>query len=266
MTPLLEIKNLSKHFDGLKAVDRCTFEIQQNSITGLIGPNGAGKTTIFDLITGLLETTEGTMLFKNRDITKMPGYKRARLGMGRTFQLIRIFPELTVLDNMLVVLEEQYQSLKYCFLPKKKRMHEKAMEYLKKINLNEQSRAYAKNLSYGQQKLLEIIRAVGTGAELLLLDEPAAGINPNMLQKIKELILELKKEGHTILIVEHNMPFIMEICEKIIVMDCGKELMTGPPEKVQNDPRVLEAYLGKRKVTLTTTHEAHTRSKAKCTF
>lgn len=249
MSHILEIKKLSKDFDGLHAVQDCTFAVKRNSITGLIGPNGAGKTTTFDLISGYMEPSQGSIYFKNEDITKKPVYKRARMGIGRTFQLIRLFPELTVLENLEVVTEKQFQGLKHAFWTSRKKLQEtrkRAMEYLREVNLHEHAHMLAKNLSYGQQKLLEIIRVVATEAELLLLDEPAAGVNPTMLRHIEKLIRKLHSEGKTIFIVEHNMPFIMGICEEIIVMDRGKELMIGKPEDIQKNPEVLEAYLGKK--------------------
>lgn len=250
MTHILELKNINKAFGGLHAVENCSYSVKKNSITGLIGPNGAGKTTTFDLISGLLEADNGAVYFKGENITDSPAHMRAIAGIGRTFQTIRLFPELTVLDNLLVVLENPYQKLRHAFIkPKKelKKIHDRALQYLKEVNLENYAHAYARNLSYGQQKLLEIIRAVATEANLLLLDEPAAGVNPTMLRHIENLIRRLRNEGRTIFIVEHNMPFIMKLCQEIIVMDQGRQLMIGTPQEVQKNEKVLEAYLGKIK-------------------
>jgi branched-chain amino acid transport system ATP-binding protein/neutral amino acid transport system ATP-binding protein len=251
--PILKLENLTKTFDGLHAVDHCSFAITPNTITGLIGPNGAGKTTTFDLITGTLEETSGKIYFKDEDITHLEAHKRARLGLARTFQIVRLFPELTALENLLIVLHKNYQNLSHIFFKPQgelKRLHDEAREYLKEINLEHHAGALAKNLSYGQQKLLEIMRSVATGAELFLLDEPAAGVNPTMLRHIEKIILYLKSRGKTVLIVEHNMPFIMGICDHVIVLDQGRHLVEGRPQDIQKNQLVLEAYLGRRRPTL----------------
>lgn len=247
--PLLKIKNLSKSFGGLRAVNNCSFEIGTNSITGLIGPNGAGKTTTFDLITGFQTLDEGEIIFKEEPITHLAPHERASIGITRTFQIVRVFPELTALDNILVVLLKNHQGIHQIFTRKKSlKLHtEKAMELLRDIGIESHARSYAKELSYGQQKLLEIARAVATDADLFLLDEPAAGVNLTMLRHIEKILLRLHKLGKTLLIVEHNMPFVMSFCENIIVLDYGKEIAVGTPEEVQKMPHVLEAYLGKKK-------------------
>ena len=224
MPPILELKKLVKTFGGIHAVDHANFSIEENSITGLIGPNGAGKTTAFDLISGLLLPDSGEIHFRHENITDLPAWKRARIGIGRTFHAIRLFPELTVLDNVLAVLPRIPDSFLDIFTPLKKKkweFHEQAMDYLNMIDLQEKASLSSSSLSYGQKKLLEIIRAVATNADVLLLDEPAAGVNRTMLQRIIELILKLKSQGKTIIIVEHDMNFVMNLCEKIIVMDRG---------------------------------------------
>jgi branched-chain amino acid transport system ATP-binding protein len=236
-----------KRFGGLAAVNHCNFEITQNSITALIGPNGAGKTTIFDLITGVLEHDSGEIFFKGKPMGNLPAHERSRLGMSRTFQAIRIFPELTALENIMLSFPENRERLRDCFWPSKKwqmKLRHRAFELLEKIHLHEKAHTHAGSLSYGQQKLLEIMRAVATGAELFLLDEPAAGVNRTMLHTIIALIKQLHADGKTVVIVEHDMGFVMELSQRVIVMDYGKEIAEGTPEEIQKNPKVLEAYLG----------------------
>lgn len=245
---ILSIRNLHKSFGGLKAVNDCEFTIRRNSITGLIGPNGAGKTTIFNLITGLLKLDEGQVIFDDQDITEWPTYKRARAGLTRTFQAIRIFPELTPIENIRVTLKENKQGIHHIFVNQEKlqkKLHKEAMKLLKSVGLEDVAHLKAGELSYGQQKLLEILRTIAMDPQMILLDEPAAGVNPTMLKLIINLIYKLQEQGKTVLVIEHDMGFIMNLCEKIIVMDYGKEIAMGPPKEIQKDPDVLEAYLGR---------------------
>ncbi len=245
---ILSIQNLHKAFGGLNAVQDCSFTVRRNSITGLIGPNGAGKTTLFSLVTGLLKPDRGTIHFKGQDITHSPTHRRVRAGLTQTFQAIRLFPELTVLDNLLVALKDNKQGLHHIFLNQKKlqkRLTQEATDQLRSVNLHEKAHLLAGELSYGQQKLLEILRAAALNPEMMLLDEPAAGVNRTMLHTIIALIQRLQKEGKTFLIIEHDMGFIMGLSEKIVVMDYGKEIAVGSPEEIQKNSKVLEAYLGK---------------------
>ncbi|MCK4670166.1 MAG: ABC transporter ATP-binding protein [Nanoarchaeota archaeon] len=248
---MLKVKKLYKHFGGVKAVDGCSFEVEKGAIVALIGPNGAGKTTVFNLITGFIEPDKGKVLLYNKDITGMAPYRISKEGVSRTFQIIRLFPKMTVLENMMLSMQNVYENFWLSMLPlKQKKLHEAkmvndALELLKFVDLEGKKNALAGNLSYGQQKLLEMAKALASEPELLLLDEPASGVNPTMLKKITNLLKELKKKGKTILFVEHNMDFVMKIADKVVVMDGGEEIAEGPPKKIQKNKRVLDAYLGK---------------------
>ncbi|MBI4154480.1 ABC transporter ATP-binding protein [Candidatus Woesearchaeota archaeon] len=249
---LLEVKNLDKSFDGVKAVQNCNFNIEENKIIALIGPNGAGKTTVFNLITGFIKPDKGHIHFKGEPIDGLFPYQIANLGLARTFQLIRLFPKLTALENLLLAKHKEADNLiKTIFNPKfirheEKTNKERCKEFLKIVGLEDKENVHAENLSYGQQKLLEIARILATEANLLLIDEPVAGVNPVMREKIKDVLLKLKKEGKTILFIEHDMKFVMGLADKVIVMDYGQEIAIGTAKQIQNNPKVLEAYLGKK--------------------
>lgn len=248
--PMLLVSGLQKEFGGITAVRDCSFTVEKGTIVGLIGPNGAGKTTVFNLVTGCMGADKGKVVFDRADITNMEPYKINRMGLSRTFQLIRLFQNMTVLENMMVAKKNLNERLGRSFL-KLRMMKDQEIIYetqclglLRLVGLEEKWSELAKNLSYGQQKLLEIARALASEPELLLLDEPAGGVNLTMLKTIRDLILKLKQQGKTVLLIEHNMEFVMGLCDKIVVLDYGEEIATGTPKQIQKNKRVLDAYLG----------------------
>ncbi|OGC81768.1 MAG: hypothetical protein A2788_00260 [Candidatus Abawacabacteria bacterium RIFCSPHIGHO2_01_FULL_46_8] len=250
---ILEVREVYKHFGGIAAVDNCSFKVQRGIITGLIGPNGAGKTTVFDLISGFYAAEAGDVLFNNTKITRLQAHQRAGLGIARTFQAMRLFPKMSVLENLLTASNKVNEALHAAIFNLdilRRRQHpdeQQARELLALVGLTDLADEDAENLSYGQQKLTEIIRAMLAGPDLLLLDEPAAGVNPAILKNIVDLMQNFKKAGGTTLLIEHNMRLVMSICDHIIVLDYGKHLAEGSPHYIQSHPEVIEAYLGKRK-------------------
>jgi branched-chain amino acid transport system ATP-binding protein len=250
--PLLEIKNLSMHFGGLKAVNEFELTLNRQDLNGLIGPNGAGKTTVFNMITGVYEPTAGEIYFKGQKISGLQPHEINHMGIARTFQNIRLFPNLTVLDNVRIayhahagysladgILHNQR------FLEKDRQLTERAQEFLGVFNLQDRQGAIAKNLPYGEQRRLEIARALAAEPQLLLLDEPAAGMNPAESVDLMDLIHFIRERFNlTILLIEHQMRVVMGICEFITVMDFGQVIARGTPSEIQSNPRVVEAYLG----------------------
>ncbi len=227
---MLSLKNVSKSFGGVKAVDRCTFEVKTNTITSLIGPNGAGKTTVFNIISGLTKPDSGTIKLLDENITSMQAYKIAQAGISRTFQITKVFRNLSIKDNLLIA---------------KKTNQEEMKKILGSVFLNKPIDMVASELSYGQQRLLEIGRALLMPHSLLMLDEPTAGVNPKVRQELKTILKNLRIGGKTILLIEHDMEFVMDISDDVIVLNEGKVLREGKPKKIMNDKKVLEAYLGK---------------------
>lgn len=250
--PLLELKKVTKNFGGIVAVKDVTFSIDSDEIVGLIGPNGAGKTTIFNLITGVYKTTEGSMFFKGQDINGKSPVSIVKSGIARTFQNIRLFNKLSVLENIRTVLfrKASYNLVSALVrsprvLKTEEELFEKSMEFLDVVGLSEYAHNRADSLPYGLQRKLEIARALALEPKLLLLDEPAAGMNPDECLDLVELIMKIKaKYDLTIFLIEHHMDVIMELCPRIIVVNFGEVLMEGSKHEVQNDPRVLKAYLG----------------------
>ena len=231
---ILEVRDVTKRFGGVTAVNRCSLALTPGRIYGLIGPNGSGKTTLFNCITGLDPRDAGEIRFKGARIDGLKPHQVARRGIGRTFQIIRVFPELTALENLLVVTREPFETAR-----------RRAEELLRFVTLDRLQHEYAGNLSYGQQKLLEFIRVLMTDPELILLDEPAAGVNRTLLNELLAAITRLRDQGKTILIVEHDMKVVMGLCETVFVLDYGEKIAEGPPGVIQADERVIEAYFGR---------------------
>jgi branched-chain amino acid transport system ATP-binding protein len=235
---ILDVRDLRKAFGGVQAVDGTSFGVPRGKISGLIGPNGSGKTTTFNLITGLFAPDSGQALYRGDNIAGLKPYQVFHRGITRTFQITRIFREMTVLENML--------SVTGLGVPDRV-ARERALALIDFVNLGRLRAEYGGRLSYGQQKLLEFARALMTDPDLILLDEPAAGVNRTLLQHLLDHIHRLQEEGKTILIVEHDMNVIMNHCERIFVMDYGIKIAEGPPAEIRRDERVIDAYFGRRR-------------------
>ncbi|HUC26249.1 MAG TPA: ABC transporter ATP-binding protein [Streptosporangiaceae bacterium] len=235
MTATLRAEGVSKSFGGLQALADCSLTAEAGRITGLIGPNGSGKTTLFNAITGYERIDSGQVYLDKQRITGASPQRVFSLGVGRTFQLTRIFPRLTVLENMLVPANRGRSTREH---------RERAMDLLAFTGIASHARALAGTLSYGQRKLLELAYVLVADPAVVLLDEPAGGVNPSLIHHITDRIRELNAEGRTFLIVEHNMEFVMGLCHQVTVLDSGSVVASGPPEVIRTDPRVLDAYLG----------------------
>ena len=232
--PILQVRNLVKSFGGVTAVNGVSLSLEAGKIYGLIGPNGSGKTTLFNCITGIERRDGGAIGFKGRRIDGLKPHQVFHRGIGRTFQVIRVFPELTALENLLVVTSGDYA-----------RSRKRAEELLRFVKLERLADEYAGNLSYGQQKLVEFIRVLMTDPELILLDEPAAGVNRTLLNELPDAVRALRDRGKTVFLVEHDMKVVMGLCETVFVLDHGEKLAEGPPGVIQSDERVIEAYFGR---------------------
>lgn len=251
MVAILSVRGIKKRFYGLTALNGVDIDIDQGEMVGLIGPNGSGKTTLFNCVMGIVRPDAGHITFDGGDITALRTHEIALRGISRTFQLVNVFPKMTVLDNMLVSVQAHHGDRlfgSFLGLSSVREIEEHATQrannLLNMVGIDHLRNELARNLSYGQQKLLEIAMAVMVGPKLMLLDEPAAAVNPVMIGKIMDVIRALNKEGQTFFIIEHNMDVVMNLCGRIVALDHGEKIAEGPPAEIREDERVIDAYFG----------------------
>jgi branched-chain amino acid transport system ATP-binding protein len=250
--PLLELRQISRQFGGLQALNAVSFQVEEGEIFGLIGPNGAGKTTLFNLLSGVTPASSGTIHWRGQAIQGLSPDRHNRLGIARTFQNLRLFTGLSVLENVLVALHRQPQGSGLDallnsprFRRRQSELRERALQLLEELGLADQAHRQASGLAYGDRRRLEIARALATAPALLLLDEPAAGMNPREKEQLCELLAELRQRHQlTLVVIEHHVPLLMQLCERLAVLDFGRLIALGTPDQIQRDARVIEAYLG----------------------
>jgi ABC-type branched-subunit amino acid transport system ATPase component len=247
-----EIHGLVKRFLGVTAVDHVDLTVERGELVALIGPNGSGKTTLFNCVTGFMPVDAGRVMFRGSDVTSAAPHRITRLGVGRTFQLVSVFPRLTVLENLLVFLQQHQEDNVVGRLFRTRRLRrfeaealDRAHSMLERVELTRHADALAGTLSYGQRKLLAFVAALMPDPDLILLDEPAAAVNPTMINQMKQHILALNAQGKTVLLVEHNMDVVMDVAQRVVVLDHGQKIAEGPPEAIRRDPQVIEAYFGR---------------------
>lgn len=248
---MLELKGITQIFGGVTALKDVSFSINQGEITGVIGPNGAGKTTLFNIATGIYSQTSGQVIFEGRDISGLPAERLARLGMVRTFQNIELFGKMTVLENVMVGLHSRSTSgLFACSfkmpwaIREEQRIRDEAHQWLQFVGINDLAQIEANNLPFGRGRLLEIARAMACSPRMILMDEPAAGLNSQETLGLAELIRRIRDQGITVVLVEHDMELVMDICDRIVVLNLGQKLAEGTPREIQDNPEVIAAYLG----------------------
>lgn len=248
---MLEVKSLAQHFGGIIAIEDISFRAAKGEITGVIGPNGAGKTTLFNIVTGIYSQTSGSVFLADKDISSLPAEKLARLGLVRTFQNIELFGNMTVLENVMLGMHSRTSSgILACMgklpwhLREERRIAQEAREWLEFCGIGELSTQLAANLPFGKGRLLEIARALAVKPTIMLMDEPAAGLNNRETGELATLIRKIRATGITVVLVEHDMELVMDICDRIIVLNLGKKLAEGTPREIQENPAVISAYLG----------------------